>query len=225
MYDAPQAPLTPKEAAPGAKAAFQLGLWSVLLNVLCGCFPVAIPLGIAAIVKHGKAERAAWAEPDRYEQPGSTGKVLGIVGLCLTVVAFMVIGIISAISIPALLGQRDRARSMMVRSQVYSATAEAARVADELSIKTGHPASPQEVVETLLAEEQMKFPAAKNAYNPTAAAYKQGREPMQDGEITLDPQPQYQDLQMGTTHPAIVIRGRFRNQGRSDTVEKVVSID
>ncbi len=225
MYDAPQAPLTPKEPAPGAKAAFQLGLWSVLLNVLCGCFPVAIPLGIAAIVKHGKAERAAWAEPQRYETPTSTGKVLGIVGLCLTVVAFMVVGIISAIAMPAMLGQREKAYSRMVQIQVAQAAAQVAQVSVEQTTQTGQRVDPEKVVELVLAQEQMRFPAAKNAYNRTVSPFRRGGTPTEDGEVTLEPLAQYTDPQLNQTMPAVIVRGRYKLRGESQTFEKVIPLD
>ena len=96
--------------APGSRAAFHLGLWSLLLNLCCGCFPVAVPLGIAAIAKYNRAKREAACAPDQYAQPPATGMVLGIVGLCCTFFALMWIAIYSAIAVPALLGQRARAR-------------------------------------------------------------------------------------------------------------------
>lgn len=225
MYETPGSPLVPTEPAPGAKASFHLGLWSILLNALCGCFPVAIPLGIAAIVKHGKAESAAQAEPDRYAAPASTGKVLGIVGLCLTLFAFAWMGMVSAVAIPALLGQWEKARARAVQSRVVEAAGESMRVADDLLAKDGRRADPEQVVAEVLAEPQMQLPRAQNPYRPQAPAFRRGEEPAEDGEVTLAPAPAYHDERTGQVYPAVVVRGRYRTAGRSQTFEKVVPLD
>lgn len=96
--------------APEERAAFHLGLWSLLSNLLCGCFPVSILLGILALVRHGRAKARAAAEPERYAPPAPTGLVLGLIGMAWTIFAIAYIGVISAIAIPGLLGQRARAK-------------------------------------------------------------------------------------------------------------------
>ncbi|HJU82930.1 MAG TPA: hypothetical protein VJ600_01855 [Holophagaceae bacterium] len=96
--------------APEERSSFRFGLWSLLTNLLCGCFPVAIVLGIFALVRHGRAKALAAAEPDRFSPPAATGMVLGILGIAWTLFALAYVGIISAIAIPALLSQRGRAR-------------------------------------------------------------------------------------------------------------------
>ncbi|HJW43372.1 MAG TPA: hypothetical protein VJ463_02880 [Geothrix sp.] len=96
--------------APEERSAFHFGLWALLTNLLCGCFPVSILLGVLALVRHGRAKARAAAEPDRYAPPAATGMVLGIIGMAWTIFALVYVGIISAIAIPALLGQRTRVR-------------------------------------------------------------------------------------------------------------------
>lgn len=186
---------------------------------------MAIPLGIAAILKHGKAERAAQAEPHRYAAPVSTGKALGIVGLCLTLFAFVWMGIVSTIAVPALLGQREKARAREVQSHVAEAAGESARVADELLAKDGRRADPEQVVAEVLAEPQMGLPRAHNPYRLEAPAYRWGTEPSEDGEVTLEPAPAYHDTQTGQVYPAVIVRGRYRVAGRVQTFEEVVALD
>jgi hypothetical protein len=93
--------------APGAKASWHCGLWAMITMFLC--FPAALVLAIVAIVQNGKAKRLAEAIPDTYRRPGSAGLVMGI--LALVMLPFLaILGIVVAISIPALIGQRERAR-------------------------------------------------------------------------------------------------------------------
>lgn len=222
-YETPSAPLNPMEPAPGAKASFHLGLWSILLNVLCGCFPVAIPLGVMAIVKHGKAERAAQAEPNRYFPPSPTGKTLGIVGLCLTVVALMVVGMISAIAIPALLGQRQRAQEHMVQSQVMILKSEIGQEAERIQMDQGRKATPEEVIDVVLAAKV----AERNSY-----ARESGRSPFIKaerpdalGEIALSGRASWFDPKLGWEVPAVVIRWKVRSRGEEDEREEIVGLD
>jgi hypothetical protein len=98
----PPSAATALPEAPGAKASLHLGIWSILLNVLCGCFPVAIPLAIAAILKHRKAERAALEEPGRFAPVSNAGLITGVIGLCLTLVAFLVLLSLAGVLIPIL---------------------------------------------------------------------------------------------------------------------------
>jgi hypothetical protein len=99
-----------KEQAPGAKVGRTCGILAIVLALTCVGIPIAIVLGIVAIVKTSKAKSLARSYPDTYEMPSSSGLILGIVGLCLPVVMLPFVGIVSAIAIPALLGQRAHAR-------------------------------------------------------------------------------------------------------------------
>ena len=106
MYDAPHAPLA-APPAPGAQAAKVCGILSIPLGFLC--FPVGIGLAIVALVQQAKANRLASESPDLYGRPSATGMVTALIGLALAPI-LVIIGIISAIAIPALLSQRARAR-------------------------------------------------------------------------------------------------------------------
>ncbi len=96
--------------APGARAARICGIAAIVSALTCVGIPVAIILGIVAIVKSGKARGLARQYPETYAPPSSSGLVLGIVGIAMPVVMLPVVGIVSAIAIPALLAQRARAR-------------------------------------------------------------------------------------------------------------------
>ncbi len=111
LLDAPAPPPIPAAVAspaPGARAAFHCGLWSLLSVFLC--FPVALGLAVAAIVQNQKAHRLARENPGAYRKPGSGGLVMAIIALAILPL-LAVLGIVSAIAIPAFLGQRERARA------------------------------------------------------------------------------------------------------------------
>lgn len=219
MQDTPvPQPYHPLEPAPGAKAATQLGIWSLVSNVLCGCFPLAIGLGIGALVKHGKAKRAAEAEPTRYEKPSNTGLVTGIIGIAWTIFALAYIGIISAIALPALLGQREHARERAVQSQVMQTKAEAQRLADTLPRTPEGTVDPEAVVKALLQDPSLQ---GANPYHPGGSMLVEAEEPTEDGQIAL----KGGFTQDGQNHPAIQIRARTKRNGRSQVSETLVTLD
>lgn len=110
LLDAPAPPPIPAApaTAPGARAAFHCGLWSLFSMFLC--FPVALGLAVAAIVQNQKAHRLARENPGAYRKPGSGGLVMAIIALAILPL-LAVLGIVSAIAIPAFLAQRERARA------------------------------------------------------------------------------------------------------------------
>jgi type II secretory pathway pseudopilin PulG len=222
MYETPQAPLTPTEPAPGAKAAAICGILSIPSGFLC--FPIGIVLGIVALVQHGKAKRAAAAEPGRYADVPGTGMVTGIIGLILGPI-LAIVGILAAIAIPALLGQREKARARIVQMRVATVAAETARVADDLHLREGHAPSPEQVVAEVLASPGMSGASATNPYHPGAPVYRRGSTATEDGEVVLDPEPAYRDPDTGQTYAAVVIHGRYVAAGQPRTFDKVVALD
>ena len=211
------------EPAPGAKAATRLGIWSLLSNLLCGCFPVAIGLGIGAIIKQGKAKQAAQAEPARYAPPTNTGLVTGIIGICWTVFALAYLGIISAIAIPAFQGQRDRARSLVVQGQVDAMAAEASRAALDQARAGGRAVDPSAVVQEVLAEPAFRLPRGQNAFVPGECAFVAADAPDHDGQVAL--KGGYTRGGDGQSHPAVQIQAQVRRGGRSEAITKVVTLD
>ncbi|MBI3130923.1 MAG: hypothetical protein HYZ13_06155 [Acidobacteria bacterium] len=122
MYETPQAsPFDPAlEPAPGAKAAKVCGILAICFALTCLGIPVAIILGIVAVVQQAKAKRAVQAEPGRFAPVPATGLVTGILGLVLAAVILPFVGIVSALAIPGLLNQRGQARSRALRMNLGS---------------------------------------------------------------------------------------------------------
>lgn len=223
MSDTPSVPTFQLEPAPGAKAATQLGIWSLLTNVLCGCFPVSIGLGIGAILKHGKAKRLAEAEPERYQRPTNTGLVTGIIGICWTLFALFYIGIVSAIAIPALLGQREQARARAVQALVSTVKAEALRAADQVGERDGGKVDPQAVVQVLLAEPALHPPTAVNPYAPGEGPFVAADEPAKDGQIAL--RGAYAEVDGLPDRPVLQIRAQVRRGGQAQVTTTLVPLD
>jgi len=57
---------------PGAKAARNCGILSIVLGFTCIGLPVGIVLAIVTLVQQSKAKAAAKAAPDRFEVPTQT---------------------------------------------------------------------------------------------------------------------------------------------------------
>ena len=110
----------PRSEAPGAKGSRICGIFAIVSALTCIGIPVGIILGIVALVQQAKAKRLAMQFPNDYLPPTSSGLVLGIIGLVMPVVMLPFAGIVSAIAIPALLGQRARAREKVVVSALQN---------------------------------------------------------------------------------------------------------
>jgi hypothetical protein len=116
MYEPANADI--RMEAPGASTSRTCGIIAIAVGILLGPFciglPIAVVLGIVAVVKANQAKRLAFQFPGQYLPPSSAGLVLGILGIALPALLLPVIGIVSAIAIPALLSQRARARDKAV---------------------------------------------------------------------------------------------------------------
>jgi type II secretory pathway pseudopilin PulG len=164
------APTMPLPEAPGAKAARICGILAIVFAVTCICFPVGVVLGIVALVKHSGAKKCAQEQPESYAQPSQSGLITGIVGLVLALLfALPGIGIVSAIAIPALLGQRARARDKAAISTLQSKLPELAERYGR-SLETG--AAPMSIKTELDNYLQSSGDLAKNPYNPQAPAFR-----------------------------------------------------
>ena len=166
----PETPLIP---APGAKAAKVCGILAIVFALTCVGFPVAIVLGIVALVQHGKAKRLAGAQPESYLAVPATGLVTGIIGLVLPVLLVPVGGMVSAIAIPALLGQRERAREMAVQANLNAALRQAE--AEVLAIHARAPAqvpSQDAIIRALAADPGIQ--RLRNPITPSAPAFQLG---------------------------------------------------
>jgi hypothetical protein len=224
-YDAPAAALDRLPQPPSAKSSKTFGILGLCSHLLCllGA-PFAIIFGILALVRHSRAKREHAANPEAYAPPRSTGLVTGIVALALLVTVLPATGMVAAISIPALLAQRERARTRAVEYLVYQANAEIARTADELRAQTGARPDPEAVVQAVLARPEFQAPKAKNPYGGTESPFRLAEEPANLGEVALWPEPEHQGSE-GTLQTAVVVRGRIQRGGAPITFSRVVVLD
>jgi Tfp pilus assembly protein PilE len=109
-------PMRPE--APGAKAARACGILAILFAITCVGIPVAIILGIIALVQQAKAKRLAAEDPQTFRTPTASGLVLGIVGLALPVVLVPVAGIMAAIAVPAFVNYRGLAADKVISANL-----------------------------------------------------------------------------------------------------------
>jgi prepilin-type N-terminal cleavage/methylation domain-containing protein len=136
-----------------------------------------------------------------------------------------IIGIISAIAIPALLGQREKAKVKAVQSMVANVAAECSRVNDDLRQVAGGPVASAAVVTGVLAQPNYQYPAAKNPYGGTDNPYIKTAS-TGPGVIGLAGNDTYVDPAVpGTSYHAVVIDGIYIENGASKTTSKVVALD
>lgn len=162
-------PVSPLMPAPGAKAAKVCGILAIVFALTCVGIPIAVVLGIVALVQHAKAKRLARTQPGTYEAVPATGLVTGIVGLALPVLLLPVAGIASAIAIPAFLGQRARAREAALRVNFRAVQTRAEALVLEAQAKA--PGQPQEaaaIIGRVVADPGLA--GLRNPYDPKAPA-------------------------------------------------------
>jgi len=158
-----------KEPAPGGKTGRVCVILAIVLALTCVGIPIAIILGIIAIVKTSKAKSMARSYPETYEMPSSAGLILGIVGLCLPVVMLPFAGIVSAIAIPALLSQRARARDKVAISNMVGRLGDLAGQYDQLAATKQPPEEIRARLETYLKTSTAQD---KNPWDITQPAYR-----------------------------------------------------
>ena len=134
-----------------------------------------------------------------------------------------IIGIISAIAIPALLGQRERAKIKAVGSMVANVTGECARVSDSIRDATGTTTAGN-VVTKVLALSNYKYPAAKNPYGGTSNPYV-GAAGTAAGTVTLVANSAFNDPATSRSYPAVIVTGNYTENGTPKTVKKIVALD
>jgi len=206
--------LTP---APGAKAAKLCGILAVGFALTCVGFPVAIVLGIVALVQQAKAKRLAKEEPQAYLPVPATGLVSGIIGLVLSGIMLPVSVIAAAVAFPAYVTFSERARETRVRAMVEAGRTQAEVLVAELHAKApGQVPSQDAVIQALSRDPGIQ--AFKNPYNPSAPAFKRGREGLL-GTVTV-----YPDMEEvgGVTTWSIKFLGTVRRGGQERPIEAEV---
>ncbi len=142
-----------------------------------------------------------------------------------------IIGIISAIAIPALLGQRNRARAKSTMALVSNPAAEAAGTSDKLRELDAANWSGNAVVTALLALSNYKYPAAKNPYGGVVTPYMStapANTVASAGYVGLVFNAAFTEPATGSTYPAIVITGTYldpNNGMAAAQTQKVVALD
>jgi len=153
--------------APGAKGSRICGILAIVASLTCIGIPVGIILAIVALVQQAKAKRLARENPESYRVPTSSGLVLGIIGLVMPVLMLPFVGIVSAVAIPALLGQRTRAREKAVVMTLNTMLPDLANRYGR-ALETG--AEPG-VIKADLEQSLLTSPNLKNPYNPGGPAF------------------------------------------------------
>lgn len=157
-----QSPHAPPEA-PGAKAARVCGILAIAFGLTCIGIPVAIVLGVVALVQQAKAKRLAAEFPMDYRTPPRSGLVTAIIGLVLPILMLPFAGIVAAIAIPAFLSQRERAVSHIMRNNLMNRTGDLVATY-ERGLETGQDqASIQAALEQILREAPERNPMDKEA--------------------------------------------------------------
>lgn len=139
-----------------------------------------------------------------------------------------IIGIIAAIAIPALLGQRERAKAKATQSLVSNAASELARISDTMKENSAAPSTvtASVVVGKMLLLDNYKYPAAKNPYGGTLTPYKAATTTAL-GEVYVQASQGYIDPATSKAYPAVILTGTYKSPsgtGNSTTV-KVVALD
>ncbi len=207
--------LTP---APGAKAAKVCGILAIVFALTCAGIPVAIVLGIVALVQQGKAKRLAKAEPGVYEPVPATGLVTGIIGLVLPVLMLPFVGIVSAIAIPALLSQRERAREVAVKSNVETARMQAEAALQAIQTKAPGQVPSQDAVIQALAVDPL-VQSLKNPVTPSAPAFQRGTSAGPLGTVMVYAD---QEEEGGVTTWSIKFRAVVRRGGQDRVIQAEV---
>jgi prepilin-type N-terminal cleavage/methylation domain-containing protein len=131
-----------------------------------------------------------------------------------------IIGIISAIAIPALLGQRERAKAKAVQANVNSIAGEMVRVNDTAK-EAGSVLAAGTIVTSVLTMSNFSLATAKNPYNGSLPAYVasggvNGQVQAVGAAVT--------DI-TGSSYSAVTITGSYLIGGVATTMIKVVALD
>jgi hypothetical protein len=203
--------------APGAGAAKVCGILAIILALTCVGIPVAIILGIVALVQQAKAKRFAKAQPESYAPMPATGLVTGIIGLVLPVLLLPILGIGAALSMPALLSSREQVRVMAVQHNLDLAQAKAeAAVSAWQTRNPGQPAPQGAIIQELLREPELL--ALKNPVDPKAPAIAAGAA----GTLGTIMVHANQEVEGGVTTWSIRLQARVRRGGAEKLLEREV---
>ena len=132
-----------------------------------------------------------------------------------------IIGIISAIAIPALLGQRERAKAKAVQANLDACASECARLNDTYK-EQGKTPTAANIVTDVLTLPNFLAANAKNPYDGSSAAYigasvgTNGQVGLSGGTVT--------DA-TGLSYQAVTIQANYLVGGAAASLKKVVGLD
>ncbi len=135
-----------------------------------------------------------------------------------------IIGIIAAIAIPALLGQREKAKIRATESLVNNITGELARAGDDLRAKQGSAFNVASVVPAVLKLSNYQYPKAKNPYGGTSTPYVSTGS-VAPGKVVLVTNANYPDPVTNDPHPTIIVKSQYLKGGTAVNISKFVAID
>lgn len=142
-----------------------------------------------------------------------------------------IIGIIAAIAIPALLGQRNRAKAKAVQSMVSNVAGEIARTSDSMKEQDLAGWTGAGVVANVLTLDNYTYPAAKNPYGGTTTPYVTGgvaASAATAGQVGLSFAATFNDPATNQDYPAVIVIGCYLDPNNSmspTTTQKVVALD
>ena len=132
-----------------------------------------------------------------------------------------IIGIISAIAIPALLGQRERAKAKAVQGNMDACAGEVARINDTLKENGSNPTASQVVTSMLLLSNYMT-PNAVNPYDGKTPAFVTAK--TSTGQVLLSAGTVV-DSATGMSYSGVNIIGYYLDGGTEVSRTKVVALD
>ena len=135
-----------------------------------------------------------------------------------------IIGIISAIAIPALLGQRERAKAKAVQGNVDAVAGECARVNDTLKENSTTVITPAAVVGSVLALSNYQSPNTMNPYQGGLEPYA-STDTKTTGQVCLSADDAYVDPATGQTYGAVTIIGYYLDGNTLKSTMKLVALD
>jgi type IV pilus assembly protein PilA len=137
-----------------------------------------------------------------------------------------IIGIISAIAIPALLNQRQKAKAKATQSLVANVAGEIVRINDDLRANASAGTIPgtASVIAALMSLPNYQYPATKNPYGGVLTPYVASA--TNPGEVGLVGNDSYSDPATGNIAHAVTITGIYINDSGSQvSTSKVVALD
>ncbi len=133
-----------------------------------------------------------------------------------------IIGIISAIAIPALLGQRERAKAKATQGNADAIAGELARINDTAK-EAGTTLNATEVVTSALLLSNYNTPNTMNPYNGGSAPFVSAAT-AGTGQVALEGTG-YVDPTTNQSYSAVIVRALYLQGGVSKTTTKVIALD